>query len=921
MPSAYEPFIKKYGGLTEIQKLAMPIVEGGQDCLIAAPTGSGKTEAAVLPVLQRIINGAPGRNGIFLLYITPLRALNRDMLKRLDLICSALGLTIAVRHGDTAQSERARQSRKAPNVLITTPETLQSILPTSSFREAFLHLEAVIIDEVHELYGSKRGAQLSVALERLELLKPGFQRIGLGATIGNMGLVARFLNPARGCRVVSSEGQKRMHIRVELPERAAKPIGTAESKFGLDREASARLSRLAELIAAHKATLIFANTRQVVEAVGSRLTFMERELDFGKIGIHHGSLSNDERVKIEDGLKEGYVRAVIATSSLELGIDVGGIDLVVQYGSPKQAVRLLQRVGRSGHTASEESNGIIIATSMMDVVESLAVCINAAAGALESSMTHDGALDVLAHQVCGLLLDLGPMTADAALGILARSYIYRELKADTLLRVLEFMHAQHIIRFEKNSIEPVGRTRMFYYEHVSFIPDSRRFVVKDSHTNRVISSLDERFVMNYVDEGSVFITKGLPWRVLSIEEHTIIAELSSDFEAAVPDWSGEDIPVARMVSESVYALLSGKYNSEIEDYSGAAVADKVRALSKAQEKSFLPDATRTVIEETGDFKLIYSPLGTLANDALAKLLSHLIVTRFGKPAAVRISPYSILIESHQEYDPFAALKGLSERELLGQLGAAAAESAVFLYKFADAAVSFGVVEKGSSMPRHTVLKLAKVLKDTPVYEEAIRELLYNYFDTSALLEFASRLNSGEIRAARHACSDLSPLGRLILESAYSARELVLPLTPNSVVVDSFAEHVLGKKADLLCTYCGMRFIRKLSDLEQQGEIRCPNCKSNMLAEYSEQRAKVTEKRLSKKRLSQGERALLKEMLDEAGLFTAYGGKAAIALGTYGVGHKSAARALRMFRKDRREFFMDLIEVQRQFIRTKKYWST
>jgi ATP-dependent Lhr-like helicase len=273
MAGTYEFFLKRYKSFTDIQKLAMPIIEKGENCLIVAPTGSGKTEAAVLPLIDSI--SGMEKSPIRILYITPLRALNRDMLLRLEELCTNAGIKVGVRHGDTTQSERGKQARSAPDLLITTPETLQSILPTKLIGPHLKNLKAVIIDEVHELYYNKRGAQLSIALERLEELAPGFQRIGISATIGDVETVRKFICNKRECRVAKVEGLKEMELAVEQPLKARRDLPEIEEKFGLDDHALARLERISDLVSKSSSSLIFANTRQIVESLGSRLAESE----------------------------------------------------------------------------------------------------------------------------------------------------------------------------------------------------------------------------------------------------------------------------------------------------------------------------------------------------------------------------------------------------------------------------------------------------------------------------------------------------------------------------------------------------------------------------------------------------------------------------------------------------------------------
>ncbi|MEM0107189.1 MAG: DEAD/DEAH box helicase, partial [Candidatus Micrarchaeaceae archaeon] len=510
-----EEFARIHGSLTGIQKAAIPIIQQGNNCLIIAPTGSGKTEAAMLPLIERIDKNA---EGIQLLYITPLRALNRNLLARLADMFFTAGISMAVRHGDTSPSERARQARKKPQVLILTPETFQNILPSGTFSNALKNVKAVVVDELHELAGSKRGTQLSLALERLAWLSGrDFQRIGISATISDEEGIARFLFGHRPYKLASSNYEKEISFNVELPSFSPIDIGDAAKAFELDEASSARLGRIIELIKKSQSVLIFANTRQIVEALGSRLVYIDKELHFGGIGIHHSSLNAAERIEIEEGFRNGAIKSVIATSSLELGIDIGSIDLVIQYGSPRQASRLVQRVGRSGHSAGRVSKGIIIANSPLDEIEANAICMNALEGKLEKVKMHENALDVLMHQLCGMLIERGKSPIEELYNEVIQSGAYASMAMQPFKEVLAFM-SERKLAIVGDYAEPTSKTRFFYYEHVSFIEDTKKFAVKDMYTGKRVSTLDERFVEASIEEGVTFITKGVPWKVVSIDE-------------------------------------------------------------------------------------------------------------------------------------------------------------------------------------------------------------------------------------------------------------------------------------------------------------------------------------------------------------------------------------------------------------------
>ena len=302
MKSIYDIFLERYKSFTDIQKQSIPIIESGSNCLIVAPTGAGKTEAAILPLLDMI--SGKDISPISILYITPLRALNRDMLRRLEDLCKGANVTIGVRHGDTSQKERNKQAKIAPVLLITTPETLQSILPTKSIGPYLRNLKAVVVDELHELYYNKRGAQLSVALERLEELAPGFQRIGISATVGDTESAKKFLSSSRACKVAKIDAVREMRLFVEAPVRPKHEMKEMEEKFELDGPSLARIERVSDLVSESVSSIIFANTRQVVESLGSRLLYLNKIKTFGNIGVHHSSLDKEERIKIEDQFRE-----------------------------------------------------------------------------------------------------------------------------------------------------------------------------------------------------------------------------------------------------------------------------------------------------------------------------------------------------------------------------------------------------------------------------------------------------------------------------------------------------------------------------------------------------------------------------------------------------------------------------------------
>ncbi len=918
MTDIYETFLSRYGSLTAVQKVALPIVERGQNCIIVAPTGAGKTEAAVLPIIKRL-SGRGGLEGIKVLYITPLRALNRDMIKRLTWLCDSASISISVRHGDTLQAERRRQEKKAPVVLITTPETLQSILPAKSFAQHLKNIEFVVVDELHELYYNKRGAQLSVALERLEEMAPGFMRIGISATVSDPNVAGLFLCGGRQFKVASSGAIKKTAVGVSLPAGYGKHVKELSSKFDLDEKSLARIEEISKSIEASKSTLIFGNTRQVVEALGSRLVALNRIHDFGGIGVHHGSLDRNDRIEMEDNFKGGKIRSLIATSSLELGIDIGNIDLVIQYGSPRQALRLVQRVGRSGHSESGTATGKIIATSNMDAMEAISVYKNMKSGNVERFGVCEAPLDVLFNQVCGIALDKKSTTLKEIASLVRRSYPFRNLGDEAIRKMLEFMETQRMLFFDGEKVAPHGRTRIYYYGHLSVIPDTRKFVVKNISDNRVISALDEKFVAANIEEGSVFIVKGLPWKVVSIDEDRVSVEPSERLDAAIPDWSGEDIPVCCDVSKEAMRLMGSI--GEIKDLgcTDKGTLGQITDFCEAQQKFGTQNSNALVVERVEDFLIAHTGLGTMANDALSRLLVHLMTTFIGRSSSVRSSPYFIMFDAPKNVRIGDLIAKINVRSIDRALEEAVKDTDLFRYKFVNVAKLFGVIDKGASLSKSLVKRIIRVMAGTPVYDEALHDVLRG-FDLENLKVFLEKVQNGKTRIVESQEQGISPLADEILNAAYYTRELMAPSAPSKAILESFSSFLLKKDIELLCTYCGFMFTRKLSEIKEVNPLKCDSCGSVMICRYSELHSQVVKKRKDGKRLDKEGKIIFAEVMKEAGLFSSYGGKAALALATYGIGPSSAARALLMHRKEESLFYKDLIEAQKQFIRTKKYWS-
>ncbi|MEF8831438.1 MAG: DEAD/DEAH box helicase, partial [Halobacteriales archaeon] len=540
---------------TEPQRRAIPPIAAGDHALVVAPTGTGKTETAMLPVFDAIVRrradgGTPF--GISALYVTPLRALNRDMRQRLDWWGDRLGLEIDVRHGDTTDYRRNKQAENPPDVLVTTPETLQAMLTGERLRTALSSVAHVVVDEVHELAASKRGAQLSVGLERLVELAGDFQRVGLSATVGDPGEVGAFLTGGRDCTVAQVDVGSNLDVRVWAPEVTDEDEALA-GELMTRSEVASHVRAIRELVAENDSTLIFVNTRQTAEALGSRF----KELD-ADVEVHHGSLSKEARIDVEDRFKAGAIDALLCTSSMELGIDVGRIDHVIQYKSPRQVARLLQRVGRAGHRMDRLSEGTVVASDPDEVLEALAVARRATAGHVEPAAIHHGSLDVVANQVAGLVMGHGEVRAMRAYEVVTRAYPFRDLGTEQFREVVEELSKNRVVWLDRNAdrLEKSGGTWQYVYSNLSMIPDEATYDVEDIASGRRVGTLDERFVVNFASPGEVFIQGGEMWRITQVEEDDEAVKVTpiEDPGGEVPAWIGEEIPVPYHVAQEVGEL-------------------------------------------------------------------------------------------------------------------------------------------------------------------------------------------------------------------------------------------------------------------------------------------------------------------------------------------------------------------------------
>lgn len=940
-----KPIIKylKEAGIdeeSEVQSLGIPSILQGKNVLLIAPTGMGKTYAAILPVFDMFLS-AKGRGeveGISILYITPLRALNRDVHRRLIELGRSLGIDVKVRHGDTSQWAREVQARTPPDMLITTPETLQAILPGKRLKEHLKHVRWVIVDEVHELVDDERGVQLSTALERLYNIRgEEFQRIGLSATIGEPSLVARFLvGEGRDVEVIKTSEDKRYEVTIEYVSPSRDDVKIA-GRYSLPPSYVSRVRRIIRLISQHKSTLIFTNTREHAEALGSLIYALAPNLSSR---VHHGSLSKEIREDVERAFHTGKVRVVICTSSLELGMDIGSVDLVIQYMSPRQAIKLVQRIGRSGHKLDATPKGIIVAASTDDIIESTALLKRAGNGILERPPSHEAALDVLAHQIVGLALDERGIYIEDAYSIVKRAHPYRTLKLETFKEVFSQLEALRILRLYHGGLRPYSpRAYRYYYENLSVIPDIKHYSVFDFIAKRKIGTLDQGFVAKRCNPGIEFVMHGHTWKVVSRDESSLkidVEPTTPSFDA-IPSWEGEMIPVDYYTALEVGRLREAILNIDVNGGSIKKIAEEWNTNIEAVEKTVatlrehikrnpLPTHTRIVIERFERFIIIHSSFGSLVNEAFGLAITAILRSKYSASFLYQSDPYRIAIQCPFPIDPkiveqiFKSLTPSSFEEIID---VALESTEAFIWRHWHVAKRFGVVERKAEYSSHRARILVDLFHGTVLNKEAKREMYTEKLDITHAKQVLEGVESREITVeiAETMGEEPSPLSSLILDKIIP-HALLRPITPSKSLIELVKERLQSRMVKLVCIHRGdWEAVRKVEQLPEK--IQCKKCRSTLIAVTYPDDLNLTyvvRKKLSGQTLSRDEKEMWRKGWQTAGLVQIYGKKAILALAGRGVGPATAVRVLRKPLRKKEDFYVEILKAERVYARTRSFWD-
>ncbi len=850
-------FERSFAAPTPAQVQGWPVIATGRHTLIQAPTGSGKTLAAFLYAIDRL-SDSPG-GGLRVLYVSPLKALNYDVERNLRGPLAGLQsqLRVAVRTGDTPQRERQAMLREAPDILITTPESLFLML-TSQARALLKTVDTVIVDEVHAVAGTKRGAHLALSLERLERLAGGFQRIGLSATQRPLAEIGRFVSGARPIELVDAGVAKQLDLEIVVPVEDMRELGTtagldqrqyvdADSGITAGLETGARsiwpsiYPALLELVRQHRSTIVFVNNRRLAERLALRLN----ELAEDEVArAHHGSLAREQRLVIEEDLKAGRIPCLVATSSLELGIDMGAVDLVVQVESPKSVARGLQRIGRAGHTLDAVSKGRIFPKFRADLLESAVVAERMLAGAIEETKIPRNPLDVLAQQIVAICAD-EEIEVDDLYDLVRGAYPFADLSRAQLENVLdmlagrypsdEFAELRPRVVWDRTAGVVRGRTgaRRLAVTNAGTIPDRGLFgvfIAGDGGSR--VGELDEEMVYE-ARAGQVIVLGASSWRIEEITRDRVLVSPAPGVPGAVPFWKGEGIgrpyELGAAIGEFTRKLLAAK-EPKIERLDDRAAWNLLEFVREQQRATGVVPSDRAVVverfrDEIGDWRIcILTPFGGRVHAPWAMAAAARMRDSLGIEVQSIWSDDGIAFHLPDADSPPATdVLLLSPDELDELVIAEVGQTALFGARFRENAARALLIPRrrpGERTPlwqqrlkAQSLLQVARKYASFPIVLETYRECLQDVFDLPALKQLLHKLHSRQIDLADVETASASPFAASLLFD-YIATYMYEDDTPPA----ERRAQALSLDRDLLRELLGQEELRELIDVDALAEV-------------------------------------------------------------------------------------------------------
>jgi ATP-dependent helicase Lhr and Lhr-like helicase len=876
-PGTREWFERSFEAPTPAQEAGWPAIASGEHTLIQAPTGSGKTLAAFLYGIDRLneaqSSSAEPRDGPRLLYVSPLKALNYDVERNLRGPLAGLQseLTVAVRTGDTPQKERAAMLRRPPDILITTPESLYLLL-TSQGREILRSVRTLILDEVHAVAGTKRGAHLALSVERLDRLVGGpVQRVGLSATQRPIEEIGRFVSGARPIRIVDAGSRKELDLRVVVPvEDMREPgagvapdplLGTGGEGVGTSSSSiwPSIYPELLRLVEQHRSTIIFVNNRRLAERLALRLNELaEREI----ARAHHGSLAREQRVEVEELLKRGEIPCLVATSSLELGIDMGAVDLVIQVESPKSVARGLQRIGRAGHELGAVSTGRIFPKFRADLLESAVVAERMLAGEIEETVIPRNPLDVLAQQIVAVAsqeeIDVGELH-----DLIRGAYPFADLSRLQLENVLdmlsgrypsdEFAELRPRIVWDRTGGVIRGRegARRLAVTNAGTIPDRGLFGVHLVDGGGRVGELDEEMVYE-ARAGQTFLLGASTWRIEDITRDRVIVSPAPGVPGAVPFWKGEGVGRPYELGEQI-----GRASRELSALSRAKALERLEKQHMLDDRAaqnlvtFLEEqaaatgavpSDRTVVverfrDEIGDWRVcILTPFGARVHAPWAMAVGARLRDSLGMDVQSIWSDDGIAFHLPDADAPPPTDDLLPDPDELDDLVVQeVGQTALFGSRFRENAGRALLIPRrrpGERTPlwqqrlkAQSLLQVARKYPAFPIVLETYRECLQDVFDLPALKRLLQGLRTRQIDVVDVETASASPYSASLLFD-YVATYMYEDDTPPA----ERRAQALSLDRDLLRELLGQEELRDLIDpgaLEQvegylRGDPRSPD---------------------------------------------------------------------------------------------------
>lgn len=786
-------FDESFEDFTPAQKKSLVDIHKRNNILVSSPTGSGKTLTAFLSIISELASLAEKdelEDKVYCIYISPLKALDNDIEKNLEepikgiekIAGRELGIRKAVRTGDTTQYQRQKMLKKPPHILITTPETLAILLVAPKFREKLSGVKYVIIDEIHSLAENKRGVHLSLSLERLQHLIGTYTRIGLSATVSPLEEMAKFLvgyeyGVGRDCKIVDVNYLKELEMEVVCP---VSDIVIADS----EDTRIAMYDMVDNLIQENKTTLIFTNTRSGTERYVHNLKEMfPGHYNDGNIMAHHSSLSKEVRLETEEKLKKGELKCVISSTSLELGIDIGYIDMVILINSPKSVARALQRIGRSGHKIHEKSKGKIIVTDRDDLVECSVLLKNAKEGKIDKIKIPTNCLDVLAQHIYGMSIE-NKWDIDYAYDVIRKSYCYKDLSREEYEDVLSYLAGEYVeleeryvyakiwVDYKENQFGKRGKlARMLYSTNIGTIPDSSGVAVKCN--GDVIGTIEEDF-MERLKKGDTFVLGGNTYR-FNYGKGMTINVTPSVGPPTIPSWFSQQLPLSFDLALDIQRFrdfMNSKfmYNRSKEEimefiydylYVDDFAANSIYEYFLEQYKyAQIPSNRKMVIEYyTGfggkKFVIFHSLFGRKVNDALSRATAYLVARRFNVNVTISISDNGFYLSSDGKIGGLESFKELTPENFRNILTQALNKTETLASRFRHCAGRSLMTlrnykgEKKSAGRQQVrgkiLLKYVQEMDNNfPILNEARREALEDYMDVENALKVISWINRGEM---------------------------------------------------------------------------------------------------------------------------------------------------------------------------------